>query len=191
VGDDAAANGDLERLKAGDPAAFDALVRARADGVYRIAAGIVGPDEAEDVVQEVFLRVHEALPRFRGDSAIGTWIHRIAVNAALKRRARGKRREAGSLEGSGPPARGPTSSERLSAAEREAALRRALERLPPEQRAVVALRCFEGLTAPEAARVLGVAVPTVESRFGRAKTRLKEILSWLLGESSRGGGRPS
>ena len=76
---------DLATIRAaadGDSDAFEALVRRYAPQVSGLAATIVGPEDAEDVAQEVFVRAYQALPAFRGDSAFRTWLYRIAVNVS-------------------------------------------------------------------------------------------------------------
>jgi RNA polymerase sigma-70 factor (ECF subfamily) len=166
----------------GDALAFEGIVRLHADAVYRIVAGHLGPSEAEDAAQEVFVRIHQGLRGFQGDSRLATWIYRVATNVALTRaqRRRGRPRLL-PLEGSAEPVEtAPGPADTLEAAERVEAVRRAVERLPADQRAVVVLRGFEGLPFDEVARILKIQRPTAESRMARAKERLKTLLTSLL-----------
>src|ERR1041385_6411350 len=79
----------VARARAGDEAAYQALVEAHQDRVYGVAVRIVGrPEDAEEVAQDAFLRAWRALPEFRGESAFGTWLHRITSRLAIDRRAR-------------------------------------------------------------------------------------------------------
>ena len=166
----------LIQARAGDPEAFAWLVQQHADATYRVVAGIVGDSDAEDVLQEVFLRVHRNLSKFRGEARFRTWLHRIAVNVALKRRDRLKRRSTVPFDGPEPVADHPEPTERLAAREAQEALWRAMDQLPDHQRAVVVLRGIEGLSFAEVAETLGIRKPTAESRMARAKARLKELL---------------
>lgn len=169
-------------VRRGDPAAFEALVRAQSDAVFRIVAGLVGRDDAEDVAQEVFVAVHQSLPRFRGRSKLSTWVYRIATNVALKRlRSRHRRSKREQLLADHDPAgEGDQPSAGIEADEQRAALQRALDALPEHQRAVVVLRGQEGLPYEEVARVLGIRRATAESRMARAKVRLRELLKdWV------------
>lgn len=128
-------------------------------------------DRAEDLLQEVFVRVWRALPGFRGDSALSTWIHAIAVRAALAR-ARGERRreerELAALE-EAPLAAQPRSADAVD-------LERAIAALPDGQRRMFILHAIEGYRCREIAEGLGVATGTVQSQVFRAREKLKEVL---------------
>jgi len=184
----------VRRLRAGDATGLEALVNAYAGRVYRLAHGITRDAfDAEEVVQDVFLTVARRIEDFEGRSALGTWIYRIATNAALNKR-RGKRfeletsleehlptfREDGHREGdrsflladwSGTP------EETLLAGEGRAVVSRALEALPEHYRAIVVLRDVEGLSTEEVAEALGESVGSVKSRLHRARMALREILT--------------
>lgn len=171
----------VARARAGDPAAFEAIVQQFGARAYRIVAAALGPTEAEDAAQEVFVQVHRGLPRFEGRAALGTWIHRIAVNVALKRLRRRKRKPTPALlEDDAAASRRPGPQARAEAEELRVAFREALAALPDEQRAVVVLRGVEGLSFDEVARALEIPVPTAQSRMSRARERLRGLLSRFL-----------
>jgi RNA polymerase sigma-70 factor (ECF subfamily) len=163
--------------------AFERLVERHADAVYRVCAGHLGAQEAEDAAQEVFLRVHQGLAGFHGDSQLSTWIYRVATNVSLTRSRQRRRRPRPAsldttLEAATPSAR--EGLEELESLERRDAVRQAVRELPEEQRAVAVLRALEGFSFEEVARILGIKRPTAESRMNRAKEKLKRALQkWL------------
>ena len=173
--------GLVAAARAGDAAAFERLVAIHADAVYRVAAGYVGPDEAEDAAQETFVRVHQGLRGFAGESSLRTWVLRIAANVALTRLEKRRRTRARPIDEAGEPAaRGREPGEAAEVEEQRAAVRRAVAELPEKERAVAVLRGMEGLSFEEVARVLGIKRPTAESRMARAKERLRAALGrWL------------
>lgn len=172
----------ISRLQSGDEAAFADVVRTYSDGVHRVASGMVGRDEADDVVQETFMRALEAIGRFEGRSTLKTWIYGIANRVALQR-LRKKRRwswlgRLGDHDPSGD-APGPSGIER---SEKQIAIDEALAQLPDHQRAVVVLRIYENLSYAEIANTLGIRRPTAESRMARARQTLRQELgSWVEG----------
>jgi RNA polymerase sigma-70 factor (ECF subfamily) len=129
--------------------------------------------DAEDAVQDTFLAVALALPRFRGESSIRTWAYRIAISAALKVKAR-RRRSTEPLDPDLPAPLGPNPG---VVADSRARLQRALSTLSFEHRTVIALFAIEGLTHPEIAATLGVAEGTVWSRLHHAKKKLAAALA--------------
>jgi RNA polymerase sigma-70 factor (ECF subfamily) len=188
---------DLElvaRLRAGDAAALEPLMARYATRVYRVAFGITRSEsDAEEVVQDVFLSLFRKIDAFEGRSALGTWIYRIATNAALLRR-RGKRhelevkledvlptfREDGHREGDrawllADWSAGP--EETLLSREARAAVDRAIAALPDHYRAVLVLRDVEELSTEEVAAALGESVASVKSRLHRARMALRELLT--------------
>ena len=179
VGDDS----DLEeRLRRGDPRAFEDLVIAYQHRVFGVALRMLrNRSEAEEIAQEVFLRVHRAVEDFRGEAKLSTWLYAITSRLCLNRLASGERRMA---------REGEESLERLRAdadpaahverVELEAALQRAITELPEERRIVVVLRDFEGLSYEEIAAALDLPLGTVRSRLHRARTDLKEKLERFL-----------
>jgi RNA polymerase sigma-70 factor (ECF subfamily) len=185
----------IARAREGDAAAFERLVERHAPQVWRVVWRILRQTEdAEDVVQEVFLTAWRSLTDFRGDAKLSTWLHQIAVSRALNhvdRAAEKLRRASTSVDapaGTGADTLNPhplsdrlrTSSpspfQALSARERLARLRECLERLPADWRALLALREGEELDYREIASALGIALGTVRSRLARARLNLKQCV---------------
>jgi len=161
-------------------------VRLHAPSVYSIARGYVDAQEADDLVQDVFLRVVQGLPLFDGRSRLATWIFRVATNVGLNAiRTRRRRPRPATLAPDAPiRASEPEPPAELDARDERAAFERALDALPEEFRAVVVLRVHRGLSFEEIASVLGIARPTAESRMARAKEKLRTILEPWLGRGA-------
>jgi RNA polymerase sigma-70 factor (ECF subfamily) len=169
----------LDRLRAGDAAAFEDLVTAYQHRVFGVALRMLGnAAEAQEVAQEAFIRAHRALADFRGDARLSTWLYAITSRLCLSRLAAGERR----LGRQGEEAllrladRGPAPDAVLERRELETALGRAIAELPEDHRIVVVLRDLEGLSYEEIARVLELPLGTVRSRLHRARTDLKDKL---------------
>ena len=192
--------GDLElveRLRGADVSALELLMERYSPRIYRVAFGITrNHAEAEEVVQDVFLTLFRKIDTFEGRAAIGTWLYRVAANAALIKR-RGKRFELElSLEDCLPTFRADghregdrarlladwsrTPESELLAGEARAILEQAIERLPEHYRALLVLRDVEELSNEEVAEVLGESVSSVKSRLHRARMALREILTRRL-----------
>ena len=189
--------GLIERLRAGDSAALEALMSEYASRVYRLAFGITRDQgDAEEVAQDVFLTLATKTAMFEERAALGSWIYRITTNAALNKR-RGKRREVEtSLEEHLPAfqADGHREGDRtyvladwsqnpereLLSGEARRVLGRALDGLPERYRAVVMLRDVEELSNEQVAELLGESVATVKSRLHRARQALREQLTRAL-----------
>jgi RNA polymerase sigma-70 factor, ECF subfamily len=160
---------------------FDDLVAEHRSRVYSVALRVVrDPELAADVVQETFIRAWRGLSRFRGDSTIATWLHRIAVNTALTARKRAARTRSASLEVVEEVVAEPTveadpdrRGEVLALRER---LERALDTLPPGQRAVVVLKDVEGWSHSEIAHRLDITEAAAKVRLHRAHRRLAQHL---------------
>ncbi|OLB03056.1 MAG: hypothetical protein AUH14_13950 [Candidatus Rokubacteria bacterium 13_2_20CM_69_15_1] len=179
VGDDS----DLEeRLRRGDPRAFEDLVIAYQHRVFGVALRMLrNRSEAEEIAQEVFLRVHRAVEDFRGEAKLSTWLYAITSRLCLNRLASGERRMAREGEESLERLRGDADpAAHVERVELEAALQRAITELPEERRIVVVLRDFEGLSYEEIAAALDLPLGTVRSRLHRARTDLKEKLERFL-----------
>ncbi|HKB26191.1 MAG TPA: sigma-70 family RNA polymerase sigma factor [Methylomirabilota bacterium] len=176
-------DGDLlDRLRRGDPRAFEALVIAYQHRVFGVALRMLrNRAEAEEVAQEVFLRVHRAIASFRGEAKLSTWLYAIASRLCLNRLATGERRLAREGEESLERLRADADpAAQVERAELEAALQRAIDELPGERRIVVVLRDVEGLAYEEIAEVLELPLNTVRSRLHRARMDLKEKLERFL-----------
>ncbi len=173
----------LERLRAGDARAFEALVIAHQHRVFGVALRMLrNRAEAEEVAQEVFLRVHRAIDDFRGEAKLSTWLYAITSRLCLNRLASGERRMA--REGEETLARLASGdddpADTMERSELETALRRAIAGLPDERRIVVVLRDVEGLSYEEIAAALDLPLNTVRSRLHRARMDLKEKLERFL-----------
>src|SRR3954469_16588192 len=183
----------VKACQRGEPGALDTLIRATYADVYALCRRMLAdPDEAADATQEVYLRVMRSVLGFRGESAFGTWLHRVTVNVCLTAlRKRSRARAAGMVAG-GTPFALPGDDAGLAstagapddlavtavlAARSEAAL----ARLPEDARAVVVLRDIEGLSTKEVADLLGVTETVVKVRLHRAHARLRTM---LVGASS-------
>jgi RNA polymerase sigma-70 factor (ECF subfamily) len=177
------ADADLaERCRARDEDAVRELTRRYNQRLYRIARGILRSDlEAEDVVQDTYIRALAGLERFRGQSALGTWLVRIAINEALGRL---RRKKPEPLDA--PPAAPVPDPEILMAtAESRVMLERAIDDLPDAFRSVFVARMVEGLSIEETADLFGLRPETVKTRVHRARVRLRANLETQLGPAVR------
>ena len=187
---------DLElaqRCRQGDAAAFEELYRSHAGRLYNLVYRMAGAQhEAEDLLQEVFLQAHRKLGSFKGESSLGTWLYRLAVNHCLDflrgRQAR-MARSSDSLdaEGASEPAAVspaiPTAISRLD-------LERAIARLPDGCRAAFILHDVEGFEHNEVAKLLGVSEGTSKSQVHKARMKLRAMLSGAEAARVGAGARP-
>jgi RNA polymerase sigma-70 factor (ECF subfamily) len=170
----------IARAQGGDKAAFAALVRAHQNEVYTLARRLVGdPHLAADIAQETLIRAWRALPRFRGDAALSTWLHRITVNTAWTHKKRARRHLVESIDeaaeiadtrGAGTP---EIAGELL---ELRGRLRSALYELPASQRQVVILKDVYGWSHAEIASSMDISVTAAKVRLHRARARLVKSL---------------
>jgi RNA polymerase sigma-70 factor (ECF subfamily) len=136
---------------------------------------LVGPDLAPDVAQEALIRAWRALPRFRGDAAFSTWLHRITVNTAWTLRKRAARHDAQELDDNvADPGIGPERAGEMAELRRR--LGRAIARLSDGQRAVLVLRDVYGWSTAEAAAELGITNTAAKVRLHRARRKLVDLL---------------
>jgi RNA polymerase sigma-70 factor, ECF subfamily len=176
---------DLElaqRCRQGDTAAFEELYRAHAGRLYNLVFRMAGSAEhAEDLLQEVFLHAHKKLGSFRGDSSLGTWLYRLAVNQCLDflrgRQAKMAKTtrsldEDGAIEPAAVMPAIPTAVSRID-------LERAIARLPEGCRAAFVLHDVEGFEHNEVARLLGVSEGTSKSQVHKARMKLRAMLSGI------------
>ncbi|MTD15298.1 RNA polymerase sigma factor SigM [Nakamurella sp. YIM 132087] len=164
---------------AGDPRAFNELIARHRDRMWAVALRTLrDPEEAADAVQEASISAFRAADRFRMESAVTTWLHRIVVNACLDRIRRRQARPTTQL-----PEEGPNEPQvpRDAYADRELAMdiEGALATLPEDQRAAIVLVDVEGYSVAEAAQALGVAEGTVKSRCARGRAKLAILLGHL------------
>jgi RNA polymerase sigma-70 factor (ECF subfamily) len=164
----------VQRAQNGDRAAFDALYTRYAGRVYALCLRMAGSRaEAERLAQDTFVRAWQRLDSFRGESAFGSWLHRIAVNAVLEDARRERRRtdrieSVYDIEVHAPPVRSHV-EDRLD-------LERAIATLPPGARAVLVLHDIEGYTHDEIGAMLGIAAGTAKAQLHRARRLLR---GWL------------
>ena len=169
----------IERALQGDVSAFEELVERHRGIVFRVAARIVGIDEAEDVSQDAFLRAFHRLDQYRGTATFRTWLLQITQNTALNALASRRRRPAEAAENppeapDPDPLRQPVTE--LERRERQQRLEHKLATLRPEYRSLLVLRDLEGLSYNEIADVLEMPLGSVKGRLHRARSELIELL---------------
>jgi RNA polymerase sigma-70 factor (ECF subfamily) len=158
---------------AGDPDAFTELVRRHQGRLWAVALRTLGdPEEAADALQDALISAYRSAGRFRGDSAVTTWLHRIVVNACLDRVRRRRTRPTVPLAEIEPSVGAVDSDTILD-------IRAALAKLPEEQRITLVLVEVQGYSVAEAAKILQVAEGTVKSRCARGRARLAALLGYL------------
>ncbi|NOT43407.1 MAG: sigma-70 family RNA polymerase sigma factor [Acidobacteria bacterium] len=187
----------VARAKSGDLDAFEALVSGYHRRLYRTLLVVCGnAEDAEDVMQTALLKAFQHLHTFEGASRFSTWLTRIAINEALQLRRR--RRPTESLDETHPSAlvrtgqvtrwaEGPEAQ--YSAAERRRLVGEAIATLPEHYRDAVVLRDMQGLTAAEAAAMLGIQVANLKTRLHRGRLMLRERLEPVFGRGAGGRGR--
>ncbi len=174
----------IRRARKGDADAFAEAFEPLRSMIYAVAYRLVGPDDAEDVVMQTYLKAWQAIPRFGGRSALKTWLYRIARNCALDLiRSRGRRRERvlSQEELESPAAQFPDPSqpqpdEVVVRSETAALVQEAMRGLSPEHRTALQMRFSDGMSYAEIAAATGVAIGTVMSRLFNAKRKLRAIL---------------
>ena len=173
----------LSRCRAGELSALEELYHAHASRVYAVVIRLLGCRlEADDLTQEVFLTVFRRLATFRGDAALSTWIHRIAVNRCvdyLRSRGAGFADASRELDDQILPAGAPRRMERLLVDRLD--LEQAIASLPDGYRAAFVLHDVEGLRHAEVGDALGIAPGTSKSQVHKARLRLRELLSTRRG----------
>jgi len=184
----------LEALRSGDRAEFARLVEAYSGPIYRLALKMLGhPQDAEDVLQNTFLKALQNLKTFEGRSSLSTWLYRIAVNEALMLV---RKRKPEVVISDTTPEDGDSSEynpaeftdwcclpeEEFVSTESRQALDEAIRRLPEKLRVVFLLRDIEGLSIQETCGALGLSETAVKTRLLRARLRLREMLGSYFGE---------
>jgi len=182
----------INRVLNGDTAGFELLMRRYNRRLYRIARGILRQDaEAEDAVQDAYVRAFEKLPSYRGEGPVAAWLARIAVNEALQRL---RRRDAENLSVPLPaaadgedamtslelPSAGPSPEQSAARSELRRLLETAIDALPDSFRPVFVLRGLEELSVSETAACLEIPEATVKTRYHRARQLLQEHLAGLV-----------
>lgn len=186
----------VARAREGDREAFDGLVELYASRLYNLALRITGsPEDAEDCVQEAFLKAFSGIRKFRGESAFSTWLYRVAINVSVECARKRARKPAAASElihasdGDGAPAdleevgraapeaSAATPEEALIAHQRREVVLKAIDGLPQHQRVALVLCDLQGLSYEDIARVTNTRVGTVKSRLNRARLMLRERLA--------------
>src|SRR6202140_3953712 len=174
----------VDRVKAGDTALFEILMRRYNQRLYRVARGILRDDsEAEDVMQDAYVRAYEHLDQFAGRAKFSTWLTRIAVHEALARQHRGNRYQElePTSEREGDPmdrfaSLAPDPEQQASNSEVRRLLEEAVENLPDAYRTVFMLRDIEDMSTTDAAEVLEITEDNVKVRLHRARALLRKSL---------------
>lgn len=187
----------LEALRTGRDDAFETLVRTHSGRMLSVCRRILRNDEeAKDAVQEAFISAFRAIQSFEGTSRLGTWLHRIAVNASLMRLRSKKRRPEESIEELLPAFKddghaaidpqdwSPSALQMVESRETREFVRDCIDRLPDMYRVVLLLRDIEELDTSEAAAVLGVTEGVVKVRLHRARHALRRLLAARFGEGA-------
>ncbi|WNJ19383.1 RNA polymerase sigma factor [Pontibacter sp. G13] len=174
----------IQAAQQGDQQAFRQLISRYEQQVAATVVGMLGNgQDAEDVGQEVFIRFYRTLDQFRGESSLGTYLTRIAINLSLnqlKKRKRNQRfRFFGKQSEEGPELQVPDQGLSQEQRETQAFVQTGLQQLAPEFRSVVVLRLLEGYSTQETAEILDIKPGTVLSRLSRAQAKLREILKSL------------
>jgi len=184
---------DIEALRAGDKEAFAQLVETYSGSIYRMAKKMLqNPQDAEDVLQETFIKAYRNIENFRGDSNILTWLYRIATNEALMTLRR-RKLQIYSMDETADDHREferPKEIEdwcclpedELMSSEARAYLDASIKALPNALRIVFVLRDIEGLSTRQTAEILDLTENAVKTRLSRARMRLREMLSTYYGE---------
>lgn len=183
----------LERLRSGEEAAFETLVRRNGARLLAVARHFLDTEEdARDAVQEAFLSAFRALPRFRGESSLSTWLHRILINTALMKLRSASRRPETSIEALLPRFDGRghhaspvepwdhvgASPEGIAAnGEMRRRIRQSVASLPASHRVVLILRDVEGFSTEECSRLLALTPNAVKIRLHRARLALRTLLA--------------
>jgi RNA polymerase sigma-70 factor, ECF subfamily len=174
----------IERAAEGDPLAIRTLYERYAPRVYAVVRRMAGDDDlAQDWAQEAWLRVFRALPSFRGESRFSTWLHRIAVNAALQsiRKSGTRDRREGEMPAEVPVA--PRTRDVLL----EDRLEAALDRVPEGMRKVLILHDVEGYTHEEIGELLGINPGTSKSQLFKGRAKMRELLRGTDAADMEGG----
>jgi RNA polymerase sigma-70 factor (ECF subfamily) len=168
---------DVALAAQGDTGAFERVYRTHLGRVYNLARRMAGPDAADELTQDVFVRVWQKIATFRGESSFATWLHRLAVNVIVERfRTLGTARDRFLDDGEAVLERLPGHG--LSTRhDTKMDLEAAMKQLPPGARAIFVLHDVEGYKHEEIGRMLGVSVGTSKSQLHRARMTLRTHLT--------------
>jgi len=183
----------LQRAKEGDLKAFEEIYQLYHRRIYNAVYGMLGdPDDAQDVTQDVFMRLYDALPTLRADEAFSTYLYRIALNLCRDRARRKKRvrfqsmdtprtDDEGDVEPMEFPDQGKLPEDTLTGDELQQRVREAVLTLSPDHKAVIVMHHFQGMEVNDIASILGVPTGTVKSRLARGRDQLHRKLRSYLG----------
>ena len=175
----------IAQTRQGDSRAFEQLIYSYQDKVFNLAHRILrNQEDAEEVLQDVFLTIHSKLDHFEGRSAFSSWIYRVTANSALMKIRRRKRHQSTPLDNLGDFAQGNSSQHYDSSTtdylssrhELRAMLQNAIDNLPVDYRAIFILRDVDGLSTQQVSEVLDLTIPTIKSRLHRARLILRKRL---------------
>src|SRR3954469_6323118 len=168
----------IERCRTGDDVAFTELVERYKDLVYGMIWRLA-PDrtQADDLAQDVFLKVHRGLPYFRGEARLSTWIYRIVANVCTQARSRPVREAPLERGPESPPIEPPSIDGSFADLELRDRLEKAIARLPEQYRFLIAAHHLHGVQYEALAEALNVPLGTVKTHLHRAKRRLRELLT--------------
>jgi RNA polymerase sigma-70 factor (ECF subfamily) len=184
----------IDRARAGDTASFEVLMRRHERRAFAIALGLVKDEnDAREIVQEAFLRVHRGLPQFQGTATFFTWLYRIVTNLSIDLMRRPQRHETDSLDQlqldllSQALGNGHMDADPMEALWRKEVVHHVAQcvaALPPYHRGVIVMREIDGLSYEEMARVMGVSKGTIMSRLFHARQKLQRSLAGAYSEMS-------
>jgi RNA polymerase sigma-70 factor, ECF subfamily len=191
----------VRRVQAGDVAAFELVMRRNNRRLFRVSRSLLrDAAEAEDALQEAYLSAYQAMPRFRAEASLATWLTRLVVNECMTRLRRQLRRhnivpivsaqavasqEEDSVEEHPSAASDDTPDRALVRAELRSLLERRIDALPEDFRTVFVLRAVEELSVEETAECLGIPAATVRTRHFRARSLLRESIAQDLDLAER------
>jgi len=201
AGEDTSELALVQAAKKGDLEAFSDLVKRYDRNIFRIAQHIThNEDDAQDVVQEAFLKAYQNLDQFQGNSKFYTWLVRIAVNEALMKLRRRRTDRTVSIDEDVETEEGtmprevadwsPNPEQLYGQSELSDILKKTIQGLPPGFRTVFVLRDVEGLSTEETAEMLGLSIPAVKSRLLRARLQLRDRLAKYFKSKRGGDGQP-
>jgi len=182
----------IARIRSGEPWLFEILMRRHNQRLFRFLRSILHSDgEAEDVMQEAYVRAYQALESFEGRATFSTWLLRIALHEAMARNRKSRRfvladpAEEASMFESDRSEREPNPEERAASSELRAVLVDAIDSLPDSHRTVFVLREVEGLSTAETAATLGLSEENVKVRLHRARGVLRTFVDHRIGREVR------
>jgi len=189
----------IEEFKSGDQLSFEELVSRYSEKAYNLASRMCrNQEDAEEVLQDVFVTVYRKIDGFEGKSSFSSWLYRVTVNSSLMKIRKRKQDKSISIEDAVPAEEHSmcmatadhqdTDTETLRK-EVSSALETAIAKLPDDYRPVYILRDIDGLTSKEVGRILGLSIPAVKSRLHRSRLMLRKRLVKFYAEFSEDEGR--